>query len=168
MKKTLDSPEGSSNSSGRNFAYLDSSDQSVLQYNQIQTSLYPPNDPNEINKVSNGRFHGSSQLQSTSTNATTKQGVSPQSSTSPTYSLSESPYIHISAATNNSSSQQRFDSNGPISPSESSSSSGSHDTSVSSTSKFQQVFMEDKRTRQYSESCISPNARVTSTRGKNK
>ena len=96
-----------------------------------------------------------------------KQGVSPQSSTSPTYSLSESPYIHISAANND---QQRmannFGSNGPISPSESSTSTGSQESSISSTSKRHQMFMEDKRTRQYSESCISPNARVTSTRGK--
>ena len=97
-----------------------------------------------------------------------KQGVSPQSSTSPTYSLSESPYIHISAANND---QHRittnFDSNGPISPSESSSSSGSQESSVSSTSKRHQVFMEDKRTRQFSESCLLPNAAVSSTRGKN-
>ena len=98
-----------------------------------------------------------------------KQGVSPQSSTSPTYSLSESPYIHISAANND---QQHmatnFGSNGPISPSESSSSSGSQESSISSTSKRHQMFMEDKRTRQYSESCILSNAEVSSTRGKDR
>ena len=105
-----------------------------------------------------------------SPNAIVTQGVSPQSSTSPTYSLSESPYIHISAATNDPSSQRRistnFDSNGPISPSESSSSSGSQESSISSTSKQHPMFMEDKRIRQYSESCILPNAIVSSTRGK--
>jgi hypothetical protein len=59
-----------------------------------------------------------------------------------------------------------LDSNGPISPSESSSSSGSQESSISSTSKRHQVFMEDKRIRQYSESCILPNAIVTSTRAR--
>ena len=68
IQETLDASEGSSNGSGRNFAYLDNSDPSVLQYNQIQTSLYPSNDLCEIDKISNGRFHTPSQLQPTKDN----------------------------------------------------------------------------------------------------
>lgn len=167
--------------SGRNLTYLSSNDPSSLRYNQLQTQqiIYPINAMREFNKVSNG-LDNSSQMDSRkaefvasqqiniSPNSSNKPGVSPQSSLSPTYSLPESPYVHIATAANNLSSHRistNLEFNGPVSPSESSSSSGSQVSSVSSSNKSR-MFMDDKRTRQYSESTLISNAMVTASRAR--
>jgi len=181
----ITSPSGKENSmkldesmdSTKNLTYLDSSVPSMrYSHMQIQETVYSPNSMREFNTSSNG-LHSSSQFDTrenefeqidASPAISSKQVASPPSSSSPTYSLSESHYIHTSTAINKQSSQRissNFDSNGPVSPSESSSSYGSQESSISSTSK-RQMSIEEKRLRLYSESWTPSNTMVTSNRAR--